>query len=152
MARKSKETEAEEQPETPVSDDLPQVITSKSPTANIGGITYKMKRRVVLALLKHAVNQTVYIRFEAAIKVGKEILAKPGAASMGPAQIAVVIDLTTGEEMQYIVSAVLLSTLKEEYPKDAYIGKSFAIHKLPPDTKRGKRYATFSVAEIEEVD
>jgi hypothetical protein len=69
---------------------------------------------------------------------------------MPPANIALVIDLTTGEEMQYIISAVLGSTLAEEYPDHSYVGKSFAVMKLPPDHGRGKRYATFSIAEIEE--
>src|SRR5690242_19744057 len=109
----------------------------------IAGKTYKMKRLVTLPLLKHEAGQTRMLRIEVPFYVGKSVDEKKG-----PATLTTVINLETGEEMTYIVSAVLQKNLEEQYPDAKYVGKSFAVAKYAPP--EGKRYSLFNIAEIEE--
>lgn len=121
----------------------PSGMVTREKDVKVGGKTFKMKRLVTLPLLKHAAGETRFIQIETAFYVGKQVDEKKGAATL-----CTVIDLTTGEEMTYIVAAVLQKNLEEQYPKDGYVGKSFAVAKYaPPD---GKRYSLFNIAEIEE--
>lgn len=51
-----------------------------------------------------------------------------------------------GNEHEILVATVLRSTLTENYPDDAYVGKTFACTQGPvPD---GKRYKTMDVKEV----
>lgn len=145
MAEAAKKSEP-----VPAHPDAPKngvVMGSGVKGVTIGGKAYKITKKITTPLLKHAVGQSVAIRFETAIYVGKEI-KKPGeTAKEKPADLATVIDLETGEEMTYILSAVVKGNLDDLYPGDAIIGHSFAIHK--GDKVPGKRYNDFAVVEIE---
>ena len=56
-------------------------------------------------------------------------------------------DAADGNEKEVLVGQVLKSTLVENYPDDAYIGKTFACTQSAPP--QGKRYKQMSVNEVE---
>lgn len=97
-------------------------------------------------LFKWEANVTRYYRADGAMFTGKPINEGAGKPKKDPAILMYVTDLETGEQGQCICAAVLRSILNEEYPEEAYVGKSFAIkqHKIA-----GKDYNGFDVAEIE---
>jgi len=106
----------------------------------------KVVRNVTIPLLKMADGDTVHVTFKGEIFKGKELkTSKEGEAKMAAADLANVVDLTDGGLKQIIVNAVLKSTMEEEYPKAAYVGKSFRITRAG---KEGKRYKTYTIDEI----
>lgn len=114
----------------------------------LNGIKFAVKKQVTVPLLKQKDDEAVYIKFVGAMFVGKEIKNKrDGSVEQKPATLANVVNLETGAPMQYIVGAVLQGTLEEEYPNGGYVGKSFAVLKLPQGD--GKRYKNFQVMELE---
>lgn len=121
---------------------------------------FKTVKKVTLPLLSLKNGDIALVRFDTAAKLGKELKgdkAADGKAKKEPAHLAQVTDLTTGEEMQMIVPAVLRSTLEEEYPAPsadkphAYVGKSFQITHLGKKVggKNEGGYNTFKIVEIE---
>lgn len=119
-----------------------------------------VKKKVTLPLLSLKKDDIVMVRFDTVAKLGKELKGdkKPdGTAKKEPAHLAQVTDLTTGEEMQMIVPAVLRSTLEEEYPAPSadkphtYLGKSFQITHLGKKTggKNEGGYNLYKIVEIE---
>lgn len=106
---------------------------------------YKAKA-VTLPVLSMKNGDQIGIKFDGAMFKGKQIQEAGGKVKKEAATLANVTRLDTCEQMQLIVSAVLKSTLEESYPKDAYVGKMFAIHRIAP--KEGKTYPTFGVFEL----
>jgi hypothetical protein len=104
----------------------------------------KVKRQVVLPLLSMHDGDKVFVKFNKAFYTGKVI---EGATIKKAADLCEVTDITTGQIMTMIVSKVLFSTMSEEYPKDSYVGKIFALERIAP--KEGKKYPTFGVVEVE---
>lgn len=110
----------------------------------------KVVKQVTVPTLSAKDGQTLYVKFEGAIFLGKELkkTAKDGEpAKEKPADLASVVNLETGEQMHLIVAAVVKENLNETYPKEKYVGKSFAISKL--GKRAGKRYFDYRVLEIE---
>lgn len=119
---------------------------------------FKVKKHVTLPLLKIQPEKPLYVTivepiFKAKPQAGSRAEAaanKPegeGAAKKKqPPELAHCIDLTTGEHCQIIIGTVLGAELRETYPDNSYVGKSFEIvqHKV-----QGKDYATYSITEIE---
>jgi hypothetical protein len=124
---------------------VPAVVKTNGGFVLPGGKEFTVIRKVTRTLLKHRDGETVFVTVVEPIHVGKEIKG----AKMAAADLMTVIDLTTGHEHDYIVNTVLHGVLDETYQKNAYVGKSFAIFRMPPDEGRGKKYATFAVTEIE---
>lgn len=122
--------------------------TSKTPAP----LKFKVKSHVTLPLLKILPEKPLYVKIEGAIFKAKEQAgarkqtAPDGTPMQQPPELAHVIDLTSGEHAQIIIGTVLGTELRETYPNDAYVGKSFEIvqHKV-----QGKRYATYGITEIE---
>jgi 5-methylcytosine-specific restriction endonuclease McrA len=56
------------------------------------------------------------------------------------------VNLMTGESCCVVVDTVLKNALRESYPADGYVDRTFQIMKFAPAV--GKRYATFDVKEI----
>jgi hypothetical protein len=109
---------------------------------------YKVKKKLILPLLKLEQHKPAYVKITEPIFKGKEITpAKGGKTQEKPADIANIINLDTGEEMQIIVAAVVKSVLEENYPDAGYVGKGFEIVK--GDKAEGKRYFQYSVNEVE---
>lgn len=89
--------------------------------------------------INEPIHKSAALRNEAA-KKGKD------GKEMEPADVAKVTDLQTGNVSVLIFGTVLAGNLRETYPSDGYVGKSFSAvqHKV-----EGKRYRTYTVAEIE---
>lgn len=116
-------------------------------TAAVGSL-FKTVRNVTLPVLPVKIEEPVYITIKDAMRVGKAQKAgKDGAKQMEPATVCTVVDLTSGEVKTLIVSAVVKSIFTDEYPDDAYVGKSFRLVKHAK--KEGKNYFNFSVDEID---
>lgn len=107
---------------------------------------FKVAKLVTLPLSKWKNDVPKFLLFESDIFQGKELSVNKGKTEEKPADLANCIDLMTGEQCQIIVGAVLKSTLEEEYPEGAYVGKAFQITQHR-DTS--KKYNTYSVAELE---
>lgn len=114
--------------------------------------TPKVKTRLVLPHLKipeynpKGDTLPIYVKPLAKVFKGKPQPAKEGKKAQDPADLCNVVNLATGEEMQMIVPAVVMSVWTEDM-KGEYVGKGFAITKGPkPD---GKRYHTYLMDEIE---
>jgi hypothetical protein len=70
-----------------------------------------------------------------------------GGKPREPATVCDVVDMQTGEEFRYILGAVVVSSLKDTYPDNEFVGKSFLI------INKGKRrpeqeYVDFQVDEV----
>jgi hypothetical protein len=126
-------------------------VTNAAATGSAPGVfAPKIKRHVTLPTLsKLKDGQTIYIRFDSVMTISKVVkpVLKPGDKPEEPATIAQVTMLDTGELYTFLVPAVVKSVLNEEYPKDAYLGKGFAIQQV--GQKDGKRYKNYTVAELE---
>lgn len=111
----------------------------------------KVLKAVTLPVLSFKAAEAgvpLYLKFTGAIFVGKAL--KPAAGkeqAEKPADLAHVVNLATGELCQLVLPEVVKSNLRETYPQDSYVGKSFAIAKL--GQRAGKRYVDYSVLEIE---
>jgi len=126
-------------------------LAGKSITA--GDRVFSVVRQVTLPQLKQVEGQIVHIRITSPIYVSK-VVAKAGAkkadanSSDKPADLVNVVNLITGQACTYIVGAAVKGNLEEQYPDESYVGKSFAINKLPAPA--GKRYKTYEILEIED--
>lgn len=105
---------------------------------------FKRLRAITLPQLKIVDERPYYLKFCKPMFQGKEIKN----STMGPATLAEVTDLETGELCHVIVNSVLAKILTEETGE--YVGKCFEIVAHGP--RANKRYKTFSVAEIAEPD
>ena len=128
-------------------------LLAMMPTASkgieFGGKEFKLKKLVTVPHLKHEEGMIVGIKITGKIYTGKDLKpAKGDAPKEKPAQIAPVINLADGNPYTYIFAAVVESNLNEMYPKDTYVGKSFAIMKGPKAI--GKRYHQYGIMEIDE--
>jgi hypothetical protein len=116
------------------------------------GLKFKVKKNVTLPLLKLEDGGAIFIRADEPIFLAKEIegtRARKNAEGQvqQPPHLLNVTNLETGEQMQIIANEVLKSTLEDAYPDTSYVGKSFRVERKP--IQKGKKYATFTVAEIE---
>lgn len=118
------------------------VLTSSAPTIELNGKTITLKKVVNRVLLRHKDGQTVFFTVKSKIRTGKEIKG----SQMAAAELITVEEATTGQEMEYIVNAVLKGLFEDEYPGGAYVGKSFAVYK--EGKAPGKRYSNISLSEI----
>lgn len=110
----------------------------------------KVVRKVTRRVLKLAFDTPVFVKVQKAMYEGKEIKAAAGTADaqMKPATLLDVVDLTTGEEVQIVAAAVLVSVLHESYPSDSYVGRCFQLVKRKGADS--KRYHLYDVDEIED--
>lgn len=109
--------------------------------------TFKKIKSVTRTVVKLEIDKAKYLRLDSAIVVGKAMKAREGQETMPPAMTCDVTDMETGELHILLCNSVLHSELKQAYPDDSYVGKTFEIintGKLP-----GRRYFTFSIAEVE---
>jgi hypothetical protein len=118
-----------------------------APVATQTDSKYKIVKNVTMPSYKFVIGVPAYLKLTGPHFEGKTQKAKPGEAAMEPATVAPAINVETGECVQLIMGAALLSIIDEGYPDDAYVGKAFRIVKH--DKAPGKRYFTYSVDEIE---
>lgn len=112
------------------------------------GRKFAVVRNVTLPVLQLKIETPVYVTIREAMRVGsKQKAGKDGKPQMEPATVTSVVDLETGEVKTLIISAVVKSIFNDDYPNDAYVGKSFCLVKHAK--KEGKNYFNFSVDEID---
>jgi hypothetical protein len=112
---------------------------------------FKVKKVLTRPALKLQETVPVYVKFDGAMYVGKEIKSRTPtdeAKKKEPATLANITDLQTGQLHVLIMNTVLKGVLTEEYPGEGYVGKCFKITKL--GRAAGKQYNPFDVVEIEE--
>lgn len=150
-------------------------VASGAPTGNALTITdaptLKVVRRVTVPTLsqKKEAESIVYFTITGPMVQSKKAIKQAGSAIGNKAWLIPIIDLMDGNEKNYVLPAILKSQLEDDYMDGrqtteddkgnttvtvegtpTYIGKSFAVQKLPPST--GKRYANLNVAEIDGAD
>lgn len=64
-----------------------------------------------------------------------------------PATVCDVGDIQTGEQMVFLVPAVVQKNLEDMYPNAEYVGKTFYIENLGK-RKSGQRYNDFKIVEL----
>jgi hypothetical protein len=110
---------------------------------------FKRVKNLTLDVLKFVELEPRHVKITGPIHLGKEQkTGKDDDKKREPAHLAPCINLDDGSECQIIVSAVVLSTLQDEYPNDGYVGKCFAITKKA--RVAGKQYFPYGVEEIED--
>jgi hypothetical protein len=105
-----------------------------------------VKQRLTNSLFKLEIGTALEIEVTGKIYVGKP--QKNAKADDKPADIMPCINLDTGEEGAIIVPAVLMSVLKESFPKDNYVGACFSICKREKKDPKD-RYFPYDIMEIE---
>lgn len=113
----------------------------------------KVLKNVTLPQWKWKEDKAHYFTVKGSIFQAKEItggrkpVVKEGVAPVKPPELMEVVNLETGELVHLIAGTVLATELREQYPNDTYVGKSFSVTKNK--IADNKRYATYSITEIE---
>lgn len=119
-------------------------------TAEIGGRSYRLARRVTRAILGQKDGVAFYVEFETSAREAPPLDNSGKAAIKTPPRVADVIDLSTGEACLLILNAVLEAELDRAYPDGSYVGHKFAVMRFP-HPNADKRYKIYSITEIEAV-
>lgn len=127
-------------------------ITTTEPTAappveipsfDLSG--YDVEKLVTVPVLQLPIDVVRGVRITEPLFEGKEIKST-GRVSKKPATLANVVNLQNGETAQIVVPAVLEANLREQYPDDSYVGKSFAVQNN--GKREGKEYNDIRIMEI----
>lgn len=114
---------------------------------------FKVKRQVILPSLSLQEGVARTLTILEAMRVSTVKAARPRAKGekddgpQKPATVCPVVDVTTGENFTLIVPAVMEGNLRENYPDDGYVGKTFYVQKKPK--RPGKRYFDLELSEVE---
>lgn len=125
-----------------------QAIGPHMTTLDIGGQTFKVTKRVTIPTLSHDLAKgvvAVAVEFVSEFVESKSKMANAAPDAMVNA--ARIIDLTTGEVMNYVGGTVVVSEIKQAYPNGSYVGKKMIIKKVAGPS--GKRYNRAEIYEIE---
>ena len=144
MTDKSKSTPAEKTKPTAVAPYEPMAGGNIMKLAN--GMEFKVVRKVTVPTLSQKGNEVVALKITAPMYIGKVLKPKEGEAAMPAATLLPCIDLQDNIEKLYVVPAVFKSQLEQDYANDSYVGKSFALQKLPK--QEGKRHRNMNIVEI----
>lgn len=129
------------------------MATVDKTTGELSGYSFdpsavKAKKLLNVPVLSQKSTGSVYVTFLSHMFIGKEMAnPKPDEKTKGPATIAFVVDLVTGDVKQLLLSTVQIGTLNENYPDYSYIDKSFQLVNLGKRT--GKDYNDVQVIEID---
>lgn len=134
-----------------------EVQTGAAQSVDVGGVTYKIAKRVNVPILKHEDGETLAVRIDAPIMeepTAREVKYKdPTTGEMrvgleeGTINVVRVTELYSKEPFQLVLNTMSAGDLRNAYPDHSYVGRLFAIQKagLVP----GKRYKQVNVVEIE---
>lgn len=108
-------------------------------------------KRVTMPTLKLVPGTPVYVKITDPIFLGKERKDAKAEKDQKPPKILNVINLETGEAMQLVGGAVVVSEITDSYPDNGYVNKCFMIVKgKKKEGGGGRGYFTYEIAEIEE--
>lgn len=108
-------------------------------------LKFKKLKTVVRPVLKLTPGVEYYIKIAGPLHLGRSV-----ADDKEPATLCNIVDLNTGEEMQIVAPKLLREALTENYEKETYIGKCFAIELMRVPDKRYNLLKTFIEIEAEE--
>jgi hypothetical protein len=109
-------------------------------------VTYKIAKALNGGLWKWIDGEEKVFTILGPIRAGRVVDNPRNGIAKAP-DILNVRDAADGNEKEILVGQVLKSTLVENYPDDAYIGKTFACTQSTPPA--GKRYKQMEVNEVE---
>ena len=107
---------------------------------------FTVKNRLTKPLISMAHTQEFYGKILGAIT--ESDIKVEGARGDNKMQLCDAVDLQTGEAVQLICSAIMVSSLNKLYHDDTYIGKCFAF--VAGTIREGKKYRNIDIYEIEE--
>lgn len=151
MAKKGNNVQEQTNPATdapasaPAPAAAPVAVIKGGDVREIGGVAFKLKKRVTLPTINPAVGEQHVFKILDAFR--ESTYKAPEGKEEKPATICNVCDLTTGVEAIWIVAEVAKSNIEKEYPNGEYVGLSFAVMKMPK--RAGKRYFDWQIAEVE---
>lgn len=122
-------------------------VTNINESENTKVFVPRIKKNLTPPVLKLDEDITRYIKIDGPMHLGRDVKAKEGEKQKEPAQIIDCTNMESGEVCQIIASAIIRSTLDENYPGQSYVGKAFAITKR--GRQPGKQYNKFEILEIE---
>ena len=117
---------------------------------------FKVISHVTVPVMKIDGTKPVYITFLEPIhlapendkqKAIREKLISEGKQVKPVPEICKVRNIEDGHVYQIVANEVFKSEMRQNYPADAYVNKSFQVFKSAPEGNR--QYATFQIAEIE---
>jgi hypothetical protein len=109
----------------------------------------KVKRHVTLpslAIKKDGQQESLFILDE--LRVSKITAKKDGDKPREPATICSAVKIDTGEQVTFIVPAVVKANLERDYPNGAYVKKAFLIQNKGKRTE-SQRYNDFAILELD---
>ena len=109
-------------------------------------VVYNLKKTLGGSLWKWEDGTEKVFTILGPIRAGR-IVDNPRNGIAKAPDILAVRDAADGNEKEILVGQVLKSSLVENYPDDAYIGKTFACTQSAPPAN--KRYKQMSVNEVE---
>lgn len=121
----------------------------------VAGTEFKVAQQVTVPVLKQDSGETVAIKIVAPILVEDQFDTKIDEETgeiikqtfKGKINVGRVTELTSGQLFQYVFNAISASEIRNAYPDESYVGKSFLIKKLA--VVAGKRYKEVQIIEIE---
>jgi hypothetical protein len=120
----------------------------------IAGVKYELERRVNVPTLKHDTGETVAFTIILPLETKKNTITEQAKVN-GVMQdvereteitVARIIEISSGQEMEYVCNAITADNLLAAYPEHTYVGKTFGIKKL--GVVAGKRYKDVEIIEI----
>jgi hypothetical protein len=120
----------------------------------IAGNEFEIAQQVTVPVLKHESGETIAVTLVAPIlaedqfdtKIDEETGEVLSQKFKGKINVGRVTELSTGQLFQYVFNAISASELRNAYPSDGYVGKSFLIKKL--GVVAGRRYKDVQILEL----
>jgi len=125
---------------------LPAVQDDGNNLMLYAGQTFEIVKHVTLPTLTQEEGITVVVRINEAIRTEQKSESQKAAGEGETIQLAQVTSCHDGRLYNYVINAVTASELEDGYPNAGYVGKFFAITKLPKP--KGKRYMAMNITEV----
>ncbi len=128
---------------------VPVTFDPTAPTAAIGAKQFKVKQ-ITRNVLAQRDGETIFVTVTGPIFQSEKLKGATGEqAKMAPPKMFEATNIVDGVKCLVIANAVLEGEFEKSFPKNSYVGKSFAI---TMNAVSGKRYKQFTVYEIEAVE
>jgi hypothetical protein len=125
------------------------VAVTFDPKTKIGllpnGLAVAIVRAVSRPTLQHEAGDTHFLTLVSPIRE-EEDKANSTESEKKTIAVGAVLNLLDNREYNYVFGSVNVSEIKNNYPNNTYVGKSFAIMK--GEKEKGKRYFQYFVTEI----
>lgn len=115
---------------------------------------FKVIKHVTLPTLKQETGVPLFLRIEDKIYKAKELTATRQRKSadgsvtpMAPPELVTVFNHADQHTYTLIANSVLAENLRDMYPEDGYVGKTFRIVRNQMAGSAGRKYATYDITE-----